>query len=65
MCRASMPYLLRRHFIGVDGGDKPGHDNGEYMVTTLRIAIGDYPHTLPLKRGEIKSDWLTLDFVEV
>jgi len=22
-------------------------------VTTLRIAIGDYPHTLPLKRGQI------------
>jgi 4,5-dihydroxyphthalate decarboxylase len=33
--------------------------------TTLRIAIGDYPHTLPLKRGEITSPWLTLDFVEV
>jgi 4,5-dihydroxyphthalate decarboxylase len=32
---------------------------------TLRVAIGDYPHTLPLKRGEIVSDWLTLDFVEV
>jgi 4,5-dihydroxyphthalate decarboxylase len=32
---------------------------------TIRIAIGDYPHTLPLKRGEIKSDWLTVDFVEV
>ncbi|MBV9558254.1 MAG: ABC transporter substrate-binding protein [Pseudolabrys sp.] len=34
-------------------------------MTTLRLAIGDYPHTLPLKRGEIKSDWLKLDFVEV
>jgi 4,5-dihydroxyphthalate decarboxylase len=33
--------------------------------TTLRIAIGDYPHTLPLKRGEITSPWLALDFVEV
>jgi 4,5-dihydroxyphthalate decarboxylase len=33
--------------------------------TTLRIAVGDYPHTLPLKRGEITSPWLTLDFVEV
>ena len=33
--------------------------------TTLRIAIGDYPHTLPLKRGEIVSPWLKLDFVEV
>ncbi len=34
-------------------------------VTTLRIAIGDYPHTAPLKRGEITSPWLKLDFVEV
>jgi 4,5-dihydroxyphthalate decarboxylase len=33
--------------------------------TTLRIAIGDYPHTLPLKRGEIVSSRLKLDFVEV
>lgn len=33
--------------------------------TTLRIAIGDYPHTAPLKRGEITSPWLKLDFVEV
>ncbi len=33
--------------------------------TTLRIAIGDYPHTLPLKRGKITSPWLTLDFAEV
>ena len=35
------------------------------MKDTLRIAIADYPHTLPLKRGEVKSDWLKLDFVEV
>ncbi len=34
-------------------------------TTSLRIAIGDYPHTLPLKRGEIASPWLKLDFVEV
>ncbi len=34
-------------------------------VTTLRIAIGDYPHTAPLKRGQIASPWLKLDFVEV
>jgi 4,5-dihydroxyphthalate decarboxylase len=33
--------------------------------TTLRVAIGDYPHTLPLKRGDITSPWLKLDFVEV
>ncbi|MEI9804743.1 MAG: ABC transporter substrate-binding protein [Pseudolabrys sp.] len=33
--------------------------------TTLRIAIGDYPHTLPLKRGQITSPSLKLDFVDV
>ncbi|MBI2713792.1 MAG: hypothetical protein HYX37_04975 [Rhizobiales bacterium] len=33
--------------------------------TTLRLAIGDYPHTLPLKRGEISSPWLKLDFTEI
>lgn len=32
---------------------------------TLRIVLGDYPHTLPLKRGEITSPWLKLDFDEV
>lgn len=31
----------------------------------LRIAVGDYPHTLPLKRGEVTSPMLKLDFVEV
>lgn len=31
---------------------------------TLRVAIGDYPHTLPLKRSEITSPLLKLDFVE-
>jgi 4,5-dihydroxyphthalate decarboxylase len=34
-------------------------------VITLRIAISDYPHTLPLKRGEIVSRSLKLDFVDV
>lgn len=34
-------------------------------ATTLRVAIGDYPHTLPLKRGEIVSPWLKLEFIEV
>jgi len=34
-------------------------------ATTLKIAIGDYPHTLPLKRGDVVSSWLKLDFVEV
>ncbi len=32
---------------------------------SLRIALGDYPHTLSLKRGEITSPSLKLDFVEV
>ena len=32
---------------------------------TLRVAIGDYPHTMPLKRGEISSASLKLDFIEV
>jgi 4,5-dihydroxyphthalate decarboxylase len=32
---------------------------------TLRVAIGDYPHTLPLKRGEVSSPGLQLDFIEV
>jgi 4,5-dihydroxyphthalate decarboxylase len=34
-------------------------------ATTLRIVLGDYPHTLPLKRGEITSPWLKLAFVDV
>ena len=34
-------------------------------ATTLRIVLGDYPHTLPLKRGEITSPWLKLEFAEV
>jgi 4,5-dihydroxyphthalate decarboxylase len=33
--------------------------------TTLRVALGDYPHTLPLKRGAITSPWLKLEFIEV
>ena len=32
---------------------------------TLRVAIGDYPHTLPLKRGDITSPSLRLEFVDV
>lgn len=33
--------------------------------TSLRIAIGDYPHTLPLKRGQVTSPSLKLDFTEI
>ena len=32
---------------------------------TLRVAIGDYPQTLPVKRGEVTSTLLKLDFVEM
>jgi 4,5-dihydroxyphthalate decarboxylase len=31
----------------------------------LRTVLGDYPHTLPLKRGEISSGAVRLDFVDV
>ncbi len=33
--------------------------------TTLRIALGDHPHTLPLKSGAVTSPVLKLEFVEV
>lgn len=32
---------------------------------TLRVAIGDYPHTLPLKRGEIASPLLNIEYIDV
>jgi 4,5-dihydroxyphthalate decarboxylase len=32
---------------------------------TMRVVLGDYPHTLPLKRKEIASPWLKLEFIEV
>lgn len=48
----------------------PGHDGEKVSLsmpspTTLRIALGDYPHTLPLKRKQATSPWLKLDFVDV
>ena len=35
------------------------------QLTTLSAAFDDYPHTLPLKRGEIKSDRVALDFSDI
>ncbi len=35
------------------------------MVPVLRAAIGTYPHTRALKSGEVKSDFLRLDFADV
>lgn len=34
-------------------------------TTRLSAVLGDYPHTRPLKTGDVRSDDLTLDFVEV
>ena len=33
--------------------------------TVLRTVLGTYPHTLPLKRGELTSKRVTLDFIDV
>lgn len=32
---------------------------------TLRIALGDYPHTAALRTGAVKSDLVTLDFAAI
>ena len=34
-------------------------------VTTLKAAFDDYPHTLPLKRGEIKSSRIAFTFSDI
>ncbi len=34
-------------------------------LTRLRVAIGDYPHTLPLKRNAIASDSVAFDFADI
>ena len=31
----------------------------------LRTLLATYPHTAPLKNGEVKSDRVALDFIEV
>jgi 4,5-dihydroxyphthalate decarboxylase len=37
----------------------------EANVTPLRISLGNYPHTTPLKRGDIASPDVPLDFTEL
>jgi 4,5-dihydroxyphthalate decarboxylase len=37
----------------------------EANVTRLRISLGNYPHSLPLKRGEIRTPGIQLDFTEL
>ena len=34
-------------------------------LNRLRVALGDYPHTLPLKQHQIASDQVAFDFVEI
>jgi len=36
-----------------------------HTVTTLSAVIADYPHTMPLKNGQIRSDMVALDFTEM
>src|SRR5215469_11535007 len=35
------------------------------QTTRLRVALGDYPHTLPLKQNEIVSASVGLDFSDI
>ena len=35
------------------------------MSTLLRAAVGDYPHTLALKSGRVRSDLLSFDFAAI
>jgi len=37
----------------------------EKVAPALRTVLGNYPHTLPLKRGEVASPAVRLDFVDV
>jgi 4,5-dihydroxyphthalate decarboxylase len=35
------------------------------QITRLRVALGNYPHTMPLKRGEIASQSIAFEFSDV
>ena len=35
------------------------------QMTRLRVALGDYAHTLPLKSNQIASQSLALDFSDI
>src|SRR5215207_8430760 len=37
----------------------------DQQVATLRTVLGTYPHTAPLKRGEIASPAITLEFADI
>lgn len=39
--------------------------SSDTVTATLSAVIGDYPHTVPLKNGQIRSDVVTLDFTEM
>ena len=34
-------------------------------ITTLRALLGDYPNTLPLKKGQVRSPRLAFEFADV
>src|SRR5258707_12729674 len=55
----------------MDGPPSPAASQGNELmsvdthVTTLSAAFDDYPHTLPLKRGEIKSPRVAFAFSDI
>src|SRR6476646_8394906 len=52
---------------GSNRGQEAGSMNVHQMAAqpTLRMALGDYPHTAALKNKEIKSDRVALDFADI
>src|SRR6516165_8962181 len=55
----------------MNGAPSPSASQGNELmsvdthVTTLSAAFDDYPHTLPLKRGEIKSPRVAFTFSDI
>ena len=61
---AGRPYTRRRK----DHQGKrevPIHMTNDSNVLTLRTLLGDYPHTLALKKGEVRSPNIVFDFAYV
>src|SRR5262245_12343468 len=50
-----------------DPGEEANSMNVHQMAAqpTLRMALGDYPHTAALKTKQIKSDRVALDFADI
>src|SRR5262249_56038336 len=55
----------------MNGAPSPSASQGNELmsvdthVTTLSAAFDDYPHTVPLKRGEIKSPRVAFTFSDI